>query len=91
MGHGTECTLLLWPIFRNKNYNTITVADICREAEISRGTFYAHFRCILLILKSQGGKSEVRKRDHFSWMLFSSIRMLHFSSVVVISSFNLPI
>ena len=27
---------------RNKDYNTITVADICREAEISRGTFYAH-------------------------------------------------
>lgn len=27
---------------RNRDYNTITVADICREAEISRGTFYAH-------------------------------------------------
>ncbi len=26
-----------------KEYNTITVAGICRDAEISRGIFYAHF------------------------------------------------
>ena len=35
---------------RNKDYNAITVADICREAEISRGTFYAHFGNIAEIL-----------------------------------------
>ena len=35
---------------RNKDYNTITVADICREAEISRGTFYAHFSNISEVL-----------------------------------------
>lgn len=29
---------------RSKAYNDITVADICREAEISRGTFYLHYR-----------------------------------------------
>ena len=35
---------------RNRDYNTITVADICREAEISRGTFYAHFSNISEVL-----------------------------------------
>lgn len=35
---------------RTKEYNTITVADICREAEISRGTFYAHFSNIAEVL-----------------------------------------
>lgn len=35
---------------RNKDYNTITVADICREAGISRGTFYAHFSNISEVL-----------------------------------------
>ncbi len=29
---------------RTKAYNDITVTDICREAEISRGTFYLHYR-----------------------------------------------
>lgn len=29
---------------RGKAYNDITIADICREAEISRGTFYLHYR-----------------------------------------------
>ena len=33
-----------------KEYNAITVADICREAEISRGTFYAHFGNIAEVL-----------------------------------------
>lgn len=37
-------------IKRNKDYNMITVADICREAEISRGTFYAHFSNIAEVL-----------------------------------------
>lgn len=35
---------------RVKEYNAITVADICREAEISRGTFYAHFSNIAEVL-----------------------------------------
>jgi len=35
---------------RTKEYNTITVTDICREAEISRGTFYAHFSNIAEVL-----------------------------------------
>ena len=35
---------------RNKDYNMITIADICREAEISRGTFYAHFSNIAEVL-----------------------------------------
>ncbi len=29
---------------KKKSYSSITVADICREAKISRGTFYLHFR-----------------------------------------------
>ena len=33
-----------------KEYNAITVADICREAGISRGTFYAHFGNIAEVL-----------------------------------------
>ena len=37
-------------IKRSKDYNTITVTDICREAEISRGTFYAHFSNISEVL-----------------------------------------
>lgn len=37
-------------IKRSKDYNSITVADICREAEISRGTFYAHFSNISEVL-----------------------------------------
>lgn len=37
-------------IKRTKEYNGITVADICREAEISRGTFYAHFSNIAEVL-----------------------------------------
>lgn len=37
-------------IKRNKDYNMITIADICREAEISRGTFYAHFSNIAEVL-----------------------------------------
>lgn len=35
---------------QGKAYNTITVSDICREAEISRGTFYAHFSNIAEVL-----------------------------------------
>ena len=35
---------------RTKEYATITVTDICREAEISRGTFYAHFSNIAEVL-----------------------------------------
>jgi AcrR family transcriptional regulator len=29
---------------KEKAYNDITVADICRNAEISRGTFYLHYK-----------------------------------------------
>ena len=35
---------------KTKEYNAITVADICREAGISRGTFYAHFSNIAEVL-----------------------------------------
>ena len=35
---------------KTKEYNAITVADICREAGISRGTFYAHFSNITEVL-----------------------------------------
>ena len=35
---------------RGKDYNMITVADLCREAEISRATFYAHFRNLAEVL-----------------------------------------
>ncbi|MDO5134704.1 MAG: TetR/AcrR family transcriptional regulator [Eubacteriales bacterium] len=28
----------------SKDYNDITVAELCREAEISRGTFYLHYK-----------------------------------------------
>lgn len=35
---------------RSKDYNAITITDICREAEISRGTFYAHFSNIAEVL-----------------------------------------
>ncbi len=37
-------------IKRTKEYNAITVADLCREAEISRGTFYTHFSNIAEVL-----------------------------------------
>lgn len=37
---------------RTKEYGAITVADICREASISRGTFYAHFSNITEVLDS---------------------------------------
>jgi len=37
-------------IKRTNEYNGITVADICRETEISRGTFYAHFSNIAEVL-----------------------------------------
>lgn len=29
-----------------RSFNDITIADICREAEISRGTFYLHYKNI---------------------------------------------
>ncbi len=32
---------------RMKEYNAITIADICREAEISRGTFYWSIRQVI--------------------------------------------
>ena len=35
---------------KTKEYNAITVADICREAGVSRGTFYAHFSNIAEVL-----------------------------------------
>ena len=47
---------------RNKDYNTITVADICREAEISRGTFYAHSSNANQGLKArEGGRKTAQK------------------------------
>lgn len=33
-----------------KSYNAITVAELCREAEISRGTFYRHYSNISTVL-----------------------------------------
>lgn len=33
----------LLSLLKKKDYSQITVTDICHEAEISRGTFYAHF------------------------------------------------
>lgn len=35
---------------QTKEYNAITVADLCREAEISRGTFYLHYKNIAEVL-----------------------------------------
>ena len=35
---------------RNKSYNTMTVTDVCREAEISRGTFYLHYSNLAQVL-----------------------------------------
>ena len=35
---------------RAKEYGAITAADICREAEVSQGTFYAHFGNIAKVL-----------------------------------------
>lgn len=37
-------------LLEKKAYSTITVADICREAEINRGTFYLHYDNISGIL-----------------------------------------
>lgn len=34
-----------------KSYNDITVTDICRKAEISRGTFYLHYNNISEVLE----------------------------------------
>ena len=33
----------LLSIMKTKEYGQITVTDLCREAEISRGTFYTHY------------------------------------------------
>lgn len=35
---------------RTKDYNAITIAELCRTAEISRGTFYLHYRGISEVL-----------------------------------------
>lgn len=35
---------------RNKEYNSITISDICRLAEISRSTFYLHYNHIAEVL-----------------------------------------
>ncbi len=37
-------------IKRSKPYNSVTVSDLCREAEISRGTFYLHYGNIAEVL-----------------------------------------
>ncbi|MBO4915122.1 MAG: TetR/AcrR family transcriptional regulator [Oscillospiraceae bacterium] len=40
----------LLKLLEEKTYSAITVADICRESEISRGTLYLHYKNISEIL-----------------------------------------
>lgn len=35
---------------RSKSYNAITIAEICRNAEINRSTFYLHYRGVQEVL-----------------------------------------
>ena len=37
-------------LLTEKDYSDITVADICRQAEINRGTFYLHYKNITQVL-----------------------------------------
>ena len=41
----------LLKLLAKKDYANITVADICREAELSRGTFYLHYNNILQVVE----------------------------------------
>ena len=40
----------LLTLLKKKNYMDITITDICRQACISRGTFYSHFKNIREII-----------------------------------------
>ena len=35
---------------KNKSFNEITITDICREAQINRGTFYLHYHNTMEVL-----------------------------------------
>ena len=39
----------LLTLLKKKNYMDITITDICRQACISRGTFYSHFKNITVM------------------------------------------
>mgnify|MGYP002921717934 CR=1 FL=1 len=41
----------LLKLLAEKDYGDITVADICREAELNRGTFYLHYNNILQVVE----------------------------------------
>lgn len=40
----------LLELLAEKDYSDITVADLCRQAEINRGTFYLHYKNITQVL-----------------------------------------
>lgn len=46
---GVICDAFL-KLKNTRSFNDITIADICREAEISRGTFYLHYKNIVEVL-----------------------------------------
>ena len=58
----------LLTLLKKKNYMDITITDICRQACISRGTFYSHFRTsvrlLICFLMMHLSKSETSRFRH---------------------------
>ena len=74
-------------LMHEKELEKITVSDIIREADISRGTFYAHFPDIRSVLE-QIENEEIKKLVNFVNKLKTEDSEINSSKTFLISVFN---
>ena len=48
----------------DKNFEQITVTDVCRRAEITRATYYLHYQSLTEVLDELLGETPKKKQGH---------------------------
>lgn len=79
----TKRQIINWAVrlFKERGYNNVSVKDICRLGDISRGTFYYHFKSKDEIFDNYFLESEISITDNLNSILGSKSYVDQFDAV----------